>query len=276
MDKLRELQNVETSMLAVFDRICRKHDIPYFVTFGTALGAKRHQGFIPWDDDIDVGMLRSDYFKLKEIAPDEWEGLVLIDGESECFYHEKVFPRVYKPGTILEAELSRKYTYNKENVKKPVWIDIFLYDYVDSKEIALKKAKQARKLHILYYYSKYWTNIVRTDSISKKMISIGKNILHLFISIRKPASYLAKYYTLVSQDTGHFLISYDSWTIKEIMDSFCGKNELYPPRDIQFEDIVVMAPRELEHQLESFYGNYMKLPPEEKRVGHIPHNIFLG
>lgn len=143
MDDLKKLQLAETEMLQVLDDICAEYEIPYFVLFGTALGTARHQGFIPWDDDIDVGMLRSDYEKLKKIPKEAWKGLELISPEDNCFYHEKLFPRIYKPGTVLEFEKWKKYVHNPDDIKKPVWIDIFLFDYVDSREEALKKAKAA-------------------------------------------------------------------------------------------------------------------------------------
>ena len=60
-DELKKLQSLTTDILGEFDRVCRKLDIPYFIYAGTAIGAVRHGGFIPWDDDIDVGMFRDDY-----------------------------------------------------------------------------------------------------------------------------------------------------------------------------------------------------------------------
>ena len=103
-DQLRQLQLVETDMLATFDRICRRHDIPYFIAFGTAIGAVRHQGFIPWDDDIDLAMLRKDFDRLREVPQDEWEGLELVTAGNTPYYHERIFPRVYKPGTVFETQ----------------------------------------------------------------------------------------------------------------------------------------------------------------------------
>ena len=68
---LRKAQMREVAILQEVDKICRKHDIKYWIDFGTLLGAVRHGGFIPWDDDLDISMLSSDYQKFMEVAPQE-------------------------------------------------------------------------------------------------------------------------------------------------------------------------------------------------------------
>jgi len=277
VDKLKQLQNIEKEMLQTFDSVCRKYNIDYFVLFGTALGAARHQGFIPWDDDIDVGMLRSDYEKLKKIPKKEWNGLELVTPNTSVFYHEKVFPRLYKPGTILEFETWEKYVYNPQNIRKPVWIDIFLFDYVNSKKEAIKKAKKARKLNMRYYYSRYITNIVRSDSLKNQFRSVLKNGMHfIFSTLHKPDHYLQKYYEHVSSEKGKYIISFDSWRLGTIMDTF-GKPEMfYPVQRMKFDELEVSAPNNLDEFLSKRFGNYMDLPPVEQRKSHLPQNIYLG
>lgn len=147
---------------------------------------------------------------------------------------------------------------------------------MDSQEEALKKAKAAYRFHIMYYYSRYRTNIVSDDSLIRKLGCFARNVLHVALSIKKPYEYLSSYYRLISKNAGNYLISFDNWTIEEIMASLCDPDLVFPTRDMAFEDIVVQAPYKTEKLLEQFYGNYMELPPEEKRVGHIPQSIFLG
>ena len=69
-ENLKQLQKVEYQMLKAFDKFCRENDIEYCLTYGTLIGAVRHKGFIPWDDDIDIGMLRADYDKFIQFAPE--------------------------------------------------------------------------------------------------------------------------------------------------------------------------------------------------------------
>ena len=99
---LRRLQQTEFEILKEFDRICKKHNIQYFLDSGTALGAARHKGFIPWDDDIDVGMLRSDYEHFLEICPKELEQkyfLQTIETDPGC---PCLFAKIRKNGTIYQ------------------------------------------------------------------------------------------------------------------------------------------------------------------------------
>lgn len=276
MDNLKALQLAETEMLKIFDQVCQKYKIDYFVLFGTALGVARHQGFIPWDDDIDVGMLRSDYERLKRVPIEEWDGLMLVDPGEECFYHEKVFPRLYKPGTVLEFEQWKKYVYNPDHILKPVWIDIFLFDHVDSKEEAQLKAKKARRLNMRYFYSKYDTNIVSSDSIKNKVRSLAKKGMHIiFRTLHKPEYYLKKYYHLVMKEKGEYLISFDSWRYGTIMDSFGEKELYYPVNRMKFDYIEVCAPNNIDKFLTQRFGDYKKLPPEDQRKSHTPCQISL-
>lgn len=277
MPILRELQLVECEMLKKLDTICCRHGIKYWVMWGTALGAVRHKGFIPWDDDVDVGMLRSDYDKFRAVSSEEWDGLVLIDGGDDCFYHEKLFPRLYKPGTILEPEIWAKYTYNKDKIRKPVWVDIFLFDEVPSLEVAKKKSKESRWLHLLWTYSKYQYNVVSTDSIKGRLKSHIKNLLHIcFNGLGNPKKYAERYYKFAAKDaSGEYVITYDSFTIEYMLNSMFLKSDLFPLQRVAFEDFEVFAPNNLDKYLTQLYGDYMTPPPVEKRFSHSVQTISL-
>ncbi len=272
-EPLRRLQHVLTGMLKQFDQVCRAHDIPYFIMWGTALGAQRHKGFIPWDDDLDVGMLRSDYERLRQVPAAEWNGLTLEDGGTDCFYHDKIFPRLYRSGTILETETWLRYTYVEGQPRTPVWLDIFLYDRVDSPEQAKKMAKKAMRLHYEYYYSKYRTHVVADDPLAGRLKSVAKNALHAVLSFRKPADYWRRYSRMVSGGSGKYIVCYDSWLMRDIEASFSEYADYYPPAEADFEGLKLLGPKDMHKHLSKTYGDYMQLPPESERVAHIPCNF---
>ena len=275
MDLLKELQRTELGMLKQLDQVCRTYNIPYFVIWGTALGTKRHQGFIPWDDDIDIGMLRSDYERLKKVPADEWNGLTLIDAESDCFFHEVTFPRLYKPGTILDTEYWIKYYKNPNGVHKPIWLDIFLYDYVNSPKEAKKKAKKAHFLHIWHRRAKYRMNVVKSDPLKRRLIFLGRNFLHDIFVIPGSQRAIKCFYRMTRKDRGKYLISYDNGSHRVMMKSFLSADCIFPTVDLPFEDMLVKAPADIDAMLKRFYGDYMVLPPEEKRFAHLPHTVRL-
>ena len=98
-ETLRKLQKTELEILKDFIKICKKYNLTYFATGGTAIGALRHQGFIPWDDDIDVCMLRKDYERFMEVAPKEMgDRYVFMDTHTEKKY-PLMFGKMIKKGT---------------------------------------------------------------------------------------------------------------------------------------------------------------------------------
>ena len=121
-EDLLALQKCELSMLKEFDKICKENDIHWVLLFGSAIGAIRHHGFIPWDDDVDVGMMRADYFKLKRIFMthnNDISSLMLIDAHDDIYYHDKVFPRIYKKGTVFETEKFHNITLDRGETSAP-------------------------------------------------------------------------------------------------------------------------------------------------------------
>ena len=122
---LKKLHKVEIEILDEIVRICKKHNIKYSLFAGTMLGAVRHAGFIPWDDDIDVGMLRSDYEKFIKIAHEELDSKFSLD----CFEYNKKyhlgFAKIKKNGTIFDEEAS----HHMDN-HKGIFVDVFPVDNV--------------------------------------------------------------------------------------------------------------------------------------------------
>lgn len=145
--ELKELWAVELDLLSEFDRVCKKYHLQYVATGGTLLGAVRHKGFIPWDDDIDLGMKRSDYKRLCDIASEEFK-------QPYFFQTEYTDPTSFRG----HAQLRNSYTTailsseNERMFNQGVFIDIFPLDNVtDDKELL---SKQIKKINHLNYRAK--------------------------------------------------------------------------------------------------------------------------
>ena len=141
-DQLQQLKRIELAMLDEFVRICDANGIDYFLSGGTCLGAARHKGFIPWDDDIDVGMLREDYDRFAQACKTELsDGFIFQDMNTEpnCGL---VFGKIRKKGTVYSETYSSHIA-----MSQGVWIDIFPYDRVSND--STERIKQYRKVSFL-------------------------------------------------------------------------------------------------------------------------------
>ena len=277
MDLLRRLQLEEAGILKWFDQICCKYNIDYFVTYGTAIGTVRHKGFIPWDDDIDIGMLRKDYQKFRSIPEKEFgDRFTAADGgDAEVLFHDKVFPRIYRKGTVLHSAAREKYFYRDGDPKCPVWIDIFVYDFVDSLTELKKKARKSFRLQKIFFYRKFKMKFSENDSLKIKIKTIIKRIIRAGLFFISPEMIYKKYLHVVSKDSGNYIATFSAWEINEMEDSFSELSEIFPLKRMKFENFEVSVPNNVDFHLRKIYGDYMKIPDENQRTNHIPQVVEL-
>ena len=135
--ELRQLQLVELDIMALFRSICEKHHLRYFMVGGTMLGAIRHKGFIPWDDDMDVGLPRTDYEKFIQIAPAELpEGYDFLNYKLQSDYN-RYFSR------LVDTRVSVYNASNSKTIIEHAWLDIFPLDGMPTGK--LRQKMQDRK-----------------------------------------------------------------------------------------------------------------------------------
>ncbi len=265
-NKLRELQLKELDILKEFIKVCENNNLKYYLTGGCLIGAYRHKGFIPWDDDIDVAMPRKDYESLLDIYYTQFPENIKIN-------HFKFDPSVYfYPAklvdtniTVLEHRLEKCQKYTKLSM------DIFPLDGFPNGKI-----KQAI-YKLRYYYYKMLIGFCNVDILRTTV----KRSLHEKILIK-----FAKIFSLnkilklnkIRKKFDKFLKKYKEENCDLIggISGAYGFKEFMPKeyfgvgKEAYFEEIKVNVPTEAEKYLTHLYGDYMKLPPEEERVsGHI-------
>lgn len=257
--ELKRLQQVELDILKEFIKICEEEKLRYFAIGGTVLGAVRHGGFIPWDDDVDVGMPRSDYEKFLKIAQDKLPKHMFLQyfaTDLEVPYH---FAKIRNSNTTF-VELSCA----KIKMNHGVYIDIFPLDgYPDSK--IKKKFVRSRKV----LFDIYMGRIFYGSKANLKVRIISRFLMLLMPNYKKQIIKNEKFYKSFDYDKSDNVISYYSGY---------GLKAMYPKEyfgegvECDFEGIKIKVPAKTEEYLTRLYGDYMQLPPEEKRYGH--HHTF--
>lgn len=267
--ELKQLQAVELDILKQVLPIIEAHGLTYYMLGGTLLGAVRHKGFIPWDDDIDIGMPRPDYERFVQLAAQElhapYQLHTFLSAKGEYGYY---YARVENAGVRLVRSATKKVT------EIPAWIDIFPLDGVPEEEGAFSqwlKAAQRKKLNFKLSQFDYFFSV---DSTKKSSHAAGIIALKRLISatkvyrlLRPEACWRALDKCLKSNDYGASsrLINFCGfWGLKEMFPkSVYGNGRLYP-----FEDLMLNGPEDYDAVLTQMYGDYMTPPPDADKEHH--------
>lgn len=261
----QKLRETEVNTLKEFIRICDKYGLEYFVAFGTAIGAVRHQGFIPWDDDVDVIMLRADYQRFLEVAPAE-------AGKRYEFFCASVQKQVQ--GFFIQMSPKGSIFATKRNTKwqlhPGIKIDIFPYDAVPRDQVERKRIyRKLRFWNQLYIIRNVKAPIFGEGGLKEALVKVACYIAYYVMKIFGPSiERIVDKYDSISQsckeDTGYYVL-FDDMTPDHW---YVTKEELYPIQEAMFEGLKVKIPFKNDEILTRQYGDYMTLPPEEQRVGH--------
>ena len=263
-DILDKLHKVEIEILDEIVRICEQHHLTYFLAGGTLLGAVRHKGFIPWDDDLDVAMPREDYERFCDLCKEELQDSYYLHSKEIDSQYWLPFVKVRKKGTIFDEALLK----NVQNKFNGIWVDIFPLDYSVTEN---SKGKRCRTY--LYKQLMYLISYRSHGVIPKKIISKSFFYATRYINIstfRKWQDWLMTREN--AQKERHFFVNFASQyrTIKQTMPI-----EVYlPASKILFCGKMYSAPHDTEAFLKRLYGSdYMLYPPFEKRMTHNPYRL---
>lgn len=252
-----EYRKIEIKILKAINDICKKNGLQYFMCGGTMLGAIRHKGFIPWDDDIDVALLRKDYDRLIQLlkTQEEYKWLGVLDYETKGYYY--TFAKAVDKTTTAKME---------DNLTSHgIWVDIFPYDN-------LPDNPKTRKKFILkgYFYrsivqSMTFDSTASNIDIKKRII---KNALKIYAKMINKENFIKKYIKFSKKyaetDTQYVGCLFSPYKMRECF----LKNWFEEPRLYIFENDSFYGPNDYDSFLKQLYGNYMQLPPEDKRRNH--------
>lgn len=250
---LRQVQLTELEILKAVTSFLEENGLRYCMSSGTLLGAVRHGGFIPWDDDVDISMPRADFERLLSMADRLPQGLTLQATRLDEGY-PLLMAKVRKDGTVMREPMTAHLP-----IHHGVWIDIFPLDRVKHPERLLRRAKTIALLTTAIYYRKGMTK-------PKKRTVFLCRLLGLF-GIRRLDAWRTKTMMAEEQTDGAYWTSFASnLGCRRLLFS----EEVYLPfRRLPFEDAAFYAPNRAEAWLEGAYGEYQTPPSEDKRKKYI-------
>lgn len=243
-------------LLQKFVNFCEKNNLTYYLVYGTLLGAVRHGGFIPWDDDVDLAMPREDYEKLSSLIGKE-EDFVIIDCNSASYHN--YYAKIVDKSTVIE---NVHFDYGAD---MGLFLDIFPMDLVAVSDKEISKIRRYRNylLKMLSYalMTTYWP-------ANHFVKNVAKRTLYTYAQIKGYSYWLKQIDRNISEfssETGNKYMVGDQIIDKEYFQGdITGK----------FEHVWVKFPQAYEKYLTETYGDYMKLPPLEQRVSNHDHTVY--
>lgn len=256
MLSIKEIQKIDYEMVKEFVKICKKYKFKYYIIGGTLLGAIRHQGFIPWDDDMDIAMPREDFEQFLVCAskelPNNLELITFKNNKKYRYYLPRIINKKYE---IVEKR------YEKLNEKSNIFIDIFPIDGSPN-NIFLRKIFYLKIMFYRMLVSMYYIDTIEPDKkrnfLDKILIKIAKIIP--IKKMVKPKKVLTKIDNLLKknkfENSKYVGTIMGAYRIREMVPKeYFGK-----PQKYKFEDTLLYGPEKYHQYLTHIYGNYQEIP----------------
>lgn len=269
--ELRRLQLIQLDMLTEFDALCRRRGIPYTIFGGTLLGAVRHGGYIPWDDDADIAMLRDDYERFKSFASELDESICYFQDHDTDAEYRWGYGKLRRTGTTFVRAGQEHFS-----CQTGVFVDVFPMDAVPR-----SLAGQAFvDLQFFFLRKILWSAVGKISpsatpverAVYRLLSKISPNIVFARLNkwiAKHRCSEALRVRTLLFPSTGKLYIK------NPLRERYSMPKEWFTDlSEYEFEGHKLMGVRDYDRVLTYIYGDYMKLPPESERAAHAPVSSY--
>lgn len=259
---IRQLQNVLIEMIRFIDKICRENDIMYYIYGGTALGAVRHKGFIPWDDDLDICMTYENYEKFKEALKKENNENYFLQEWYIAKSKYLEYAKLRKNGTTF----IEKQFMDRKDLHQGIFVDIFiLHKCPEDIKIQKKLFNEAHFSLGIGLSERGW----KPKTFFQKLVFLLYKIIPKRIVVDKLLKDIYSYDSLTEN------YKYNVFMDRPAFNQAVFDREQFEfPSENEFEGMKLYGVKDMDSLLKQFYGDYMKLPPEEKRKNDIHAEIW--
>lgn len=260
IQSLEEIKSISLNILIAFDAYCRGHNLKYTLFYGTLLGAIRHEGFIPWDDDIDVAMPRKDYDYLINHFGDKSYGIMECKKNN---YYYIPWAKIFDKKTIKKESV-----YTNKHIEIGINIDVFPIDNIPSKNFYWERKKKEQPIIqklLLSYRIEYGSNTIIRNI--RKIIYTWHRI-NQNKYCRKIDSTFNNRNPITNYTVSNFI--FEKYEKQSVFPKDLFENLIY----VSFEGGVFFATKYYDVVLKTIYGDYMTPPPEKDRIPHHTHIAY--
>lgn len=245
--KLRIIQLELLDILCEIDKICRKHQIRYSLAYGSVLGAIRHKGFIPWDDDLDIQILDSEYYRFLKVMDKELPSHLKLQSHKTDKHYWSVYSKIRNVNSIIN-EKNSGYLYERYRYKG-LYVDVFPLE-----PSTYKITKISDRLYSHFVIN--WAKRIKNNKIEFILCSINR-----FLLLRIAFPFLR----IFTKSSKLYTTKLGCYQDAEIM----VKEDIIDTIDVPFEGKLFPVPINYDSYLKNIYGDYMKLPKESQRFTHL-------
>jgi len=265
---LKRLHEVELDILLAIDKVCEDNGLTYFLDSGTALGAVRHGGFIPWDDDVDIGLPLDDYRRFLKIAPDALPRGFSVHTALNTEGLASLWVKVFADGTrFIDNDMM------EAGCNQGIFVDVFPYCSLPKDESEVKSlVRQATKLQRMSYLHFIEHPKVPRTTPFRPLVQLGCVVTHFFTARFTSIDKIAHDFDDILSVPGDGRRWYDPCYGSFVFDN----DDLFPMARLDFEGHSLPVPANCDAYLKVLYGDYNQLPSEEDRYTHTPIILDFG